>query len=142
MQIREFWLSSSKFEGYVRYQFDKDSGLLYGVDTTTASLSFEQLSHIFKVLPKSVDVVNVVVHGSTTSVLTEIHTQITFEMFWEKYDDKLNSSKKRTLSKWNKMGKNEHILAYNFIDTYFRSLPSGTRKKYAETYLNAELWNN
>jgi hypothetical protein len=66
----------------------------------------------------------------------------TFEMFWRRYDDKLNSSKKRSEIKWNKMSKVEQQRAYDFIPTYFNNIPYGTRRKFAETYLNAELWNN
>lgn len=32
--------------------------------------------------------------------------------------------------------------AYRFIGRYIASLGQGIRQKYAETYLNAELWNN
>lgn len=67
---------------------------------------------------------------------------VTFEMFWQRYDDKLNSSKKRTKQKWDKMKEGERVKAFNFIGRYFASIPQGTRKKNAETYLNAELWNN
>ena len=68
--------------------------------------------------------------------------EVTFQMFWLKYDDMVMSSKKRTLAKWNKMSQGDQIKAYNYITKYFNSLPTGVRKKYAETYLNAELWNN
>jgi hypothetical protein len=63
-------------------------------------------------------------------------------MFWKKYNDKERSSKKRTLAKWNKMSQVEQTKAYNYIQKYFNSIPNGVETKYAETYLNAELWNN
>lgn len=72
--------------------------------------------------------------------LTELKAN--FEMFWQKYDDKINSSKKRAELKWNKMNAQDQQRAYDFIPRYFANIPSGTRRKYAETYLNAELWNN
>lgn len=67
---------------------------------------------------------------------------IDFNMFWNKYDDKINSSRKRTKAKWDKMPESERTKAYYYIGKYFASIPYGTRKKFAETYLNAELWNN
>lgn len=67
---------------------------------------------------------------------------VTFEMFWMRYDDKLNSSKKRTEQKWNKMSPLEQKRAYEHIPKYFAHIPYGIRKKYAEKYLNDELWNN
>jgi hypothetical protein len=69
-------------------------------------------------------------------------TEIDFDRFWKRYDDRVNSSRKRTLIKWNKMPKSEQIKAFYFVGKYFASLPPGIRKKYAETYLNDELWNN
>jgi hypothetical protein len=72
----------------------------------------------------------------------ELHEKIDFVAFWNKYDDKINSSRKRTLAKWNKMSDCNRVRAYQYIFKYFASIPAGTRKKYAETYLNAELWNN
>jgi len=75
-------------------------------------------------------------------MVTEIDQNITFDKFWNRYDDKLNSSKKKTQVKWNKMPAAEQAKAFRYIGKYFASIPSGTRKKYAETYLNAELWNN
>jgi len=71
-----------------------------------------------------------------------VELQATFEMFWHRYDDKVNSSKKRAEQKWNKMSEVDRQRAYNFIPTYFNNIPYGTRRKFAETYLNAELWNN
>lgn len=67
---------------------------------------------------------------------------IDFDMFWNKYDDKISSSKRRAKAKWDKMSEAERAKAYHYISKYFASIPGGTRKKYAETYLNAELWNN
>lgn len=67
---------------------------------------------------------------------------VDFDIFWNRYDDKLNSSKKKTKAKWDKMNEGERTKAFNFIGIYMCSIPAGTRKKYAETYLNAELWNN
>ena len=71
-----------------------------------------------------------------------VELSATFEMFWHRYDDKLNSSKKRSETKWNKMSKIEQQRAYDHIPKYFNNIPYGTRRKFAETYLNAELWNN
>jgi hypothetical protein len=79
---------------------------------------------------------------SKSAKFTEIKQEITFDMFWNKYDDKVLSSKKRTQKKWESMKKNEQINAFNHITKYFQSIPNGLRKKIAECYLNAEQWNN
>jgi hypothetical protein len=126
------------FEGYVEYVFG-DSGLLDKMEIR-AELSEKQQVYLLKNLPREIQELDRL--KSNTSTITEIKTEVTFDMFWVKYDDKVNSSKKRTEAKWNKMPKSERIRAYNFITRYFQSIPPGTRKKYAETYLNDELWAN
>ena len=67
--------------------------------------------------------------------------EITFDMFWDRYDDKARSSLKKTRAKWDKMKLEDQVRAYLFIPKYLRN--KGTAdKKYATTYLNDELWNN
>lgn len=68
--------------------------------------------------------------------------ELTFEMFWNRYNEKTHSSKRKAQLKWNRMSKQQQILAYMHITAYFKSIPSGIAKKYAETYLNSEIWNN
>ena len=69
----------------------------------------------------------------------------TFTDFWElffKNRHKDNSSKKKAELRWNKMSNSDQLSAYNYIRRYFLQIPVGTQPKHAETYLNAELWNN
>jgi len=75
--------------------------------------------------------------------------QVTFEPtfadFWERYfkgRHKDNSSKKKAEVRWSKMSKGAQLGAYNYIGRYFLQIPAGTQPKHAETYLNAELWDN
>ncbi len=75
--------------------------------------------------------------------ITEIKETITFDVFWNKYDHKLLSNKKKSVQKWEKMTEAEQEKAYRFLDKYFyKILQSGIAKKHVETYLNSELWNN
>jgi len=67
---------------------------------------------------------------------------VTFEMFWNRYDDKKMSSRKKSEKIWNKLSKVNQQRAYDHIPKYFNIIPPGIRKKLVETYLNAELWNN
>jgi len=140
MEARKFILTSDKFKGEVLFDFT--SLILSRYDTSGAELSEEQRIYLAKNLPRELAEVTAFLAQSQSAKFTEIKQEITFEMFWKKYDDKVNSSRKRTKIKWDKMKINEQIKAYNYIQKYFASVPYGTRKKYAETYLNAELWNN
>jgi hypothetical protein len=139
--MKHYQLISSSFEGFVDIYFN-ENGLLTEFSTKGATLSESQQLWILKHMPRELAELQQLIGSSTTAKLVEIKNEISFEMFWDRYDDKQLSSKKRTESKWNKLSQAERQKAYNYIGNYFASIPSGTRKKYAETYLNAELWNN
>lgn len=74
--------------------------------------------------------------------VTELVEDVTFDMFWQRYDDKARSSKIKTQRQWDKMPAREQAKAYRFIPNYFASIPQGVCKKYATTYLSDQLWNN
>lgn len=74
--------------------------------------------------------------------IIEVPEQITFIMFWDKYNDKINSSKKRSEAAWDRLSKAKQVRAYRFIDVAFANMFNGQRKKLAEKYLTDENWNN
>ena len=79
--------------------------------------------------------------GITCTVM-KLDDKITFDMFWDKYNDKDRSSKKRSLKLWQKLKEDDQVKAYHYHDQYVKKMPPGVAKKYAETYLAAEQWNN
>lgn len=138
--MKTYLWTSELFTGEIEFRFDA-SGKLLGYENR-AELNAHQLDAILGQLPRTSDRLEELIKSSSSSKLTEVKKDITFDKFWERYDDKVNSSKKRTKVKWDKMPKAEQVKAYNYISYYLSNLPGGTRKKFAETYLNAELWNN
>jgi hypothetical protein len=136
-----FHLTSAVFDGFVEFEFDKN-GILVHYDTRNATMSTEHMNYLLNRFPRHIDQAKQLIADSETAMLVEITADVSFDMFWNKYNEKTNSSKKRALQKWNRMSKSERALSYQYINKYFLSIPYGTRKKYAETYLNAELWNN
>lgn len=139
--MKHYQLTSTAFEGAVDLFFD-DLGMLQKFDLTGATLSKAQQEWILREMQPDLKDLKQQLLESDTAKITEITTEISFDMFWIRYDDKLNSSKKRAQQKWNRMNKTDQLKAYNYIGIYLRNLPVGTRRKYAETYLNAEIWNN
>ncbi|HPI31111.1 MAG TPA: hypothetical protein PLS26_11350 [Bacteroidales bacterium] len=139
--MKHYQLTSNAFDGAVDLFFD-DAGMLMKFDMTGASLSKKQQEWILRDMYPELNELKRQLSESGTAKITEVTTEVTFEMFWDRYDDKINSSRKRTLQKWNRMTKTDQLRAYTYINRYLNNLPSGTRKKYAETYLNSELWNN
>ena len=132
-------MTSTAFAGEVVFEYN-DFNLMVSYDINGATLSELQQVFILQNLPKELNDLKLLVAKTKTAKVEEM--DVTFEKFWEKYDDKTNSSKKKTNVRWNNMRPSERLKAYHYIPKYFCSLPQGTRKKFAETYLNAELWAN
>lgn len=139
--MKTYSLTSTAFDGEVLFDFD-DAGNLVKFDTSAATLSQNQQMWILKQMPKHLAHIQKVLGESKTATLTEIKQEVTFDMFWNRYNLKDRSSKKRTLIKWNRMNRADQIRAFNHIAKYELTLKPGVDKKYAESYLNAELWNN
>ncbi len=138
---RTFSLTSQQFTGEVILQFDED-GYLVMYNSSGAQLNQAQMKWLIGEMPKTVDEIERILGTSKTAKLTEFTEEVTFQMFWDRYDDKMRSSKKRAIAKWNKMSKTDQIKSYRFISRYEGNILPGTAKKFVETYLNAELWNN
>lgn len=136
--MQTFHVTSVTFTGYIELLFN-DLGLLTKYEIH-ADLNERQQIYLLKNMPREIVEIDKLKTSNVT--ITEIKQEITFDMFWDKYDDKVNSSRKRALAKWNKITPSDRARAFWFVAKYLSSIPSGTRKKFAETYLNAELWNN
>ncbi len=134
-------LTSDAFTGEVIFQFN-DAGLLMSYDARGAGLSERQQIFILKELPRELSEIKKVISNSVSAKLTEVSKEITFEMFWNRYDEKTRSSKKTAETVWKRMSVTDRNKAYWFIPKYFSSILPGVPKKYAETYLRKELWNN
>lgn len=128
--------------GYVEFIFD-DKDLLAKMDTTTAEMTPTQQEWLLKKLPLELSAVQTLLKNAKSAEFTLItEGSITFEQFWDKYNYKALSSKKKSMEKWKKMNEGDRQRAFNYIQKYKSNINYGTAPKYAETYLNAELWNN
>lgn len=140
-----YLFTSPSFAGHIVFSFDEKTGLLLKYDVTTAELNEEQMIWISTRSPRTIPELEAVVkktQGGKITLQKNYVENATFEQFWNKYDDKARSSKKKTEKAWQKMKQSERDKAYNFIPHYERLIPPGTEKKYATTYLADELWNN
>lgn len=71
-----------------------------------------------------------------------IPADLNFDTFWNAYDYKERSSKKKCQLIWAKMPDFKRAKAIAYIGRYNSILSTGnTAKKYAETYLNSEIYN-
>jgi hypothetical protein len=139
--MKRYSLTSTSFEGEVIFEFNEHE-LLVSFDTKGATMSEEQQTFLLRNLPRDLYGVKLFAEKSPTARLEEIKTEVTFSQFWDRYDEKIRSSKKKAEKAWNKLSKIDQVNAFQYIAKYNLNLHPGTAKKYAETYLNAELWNN
>lgn len=137
--MKTFAFTSLSFTGEILYTYD-DSDHLVKLEIS-ADLSREQHEWILKHIPASASGLHFISQKVKNSNIVELMQDISFDQFWNKYDEKLRSSKKKSMVKWNKLSQADRNKAFYFISTYNRNRGSAD-KKYAETYLNAELWNN
>lgn len=139
--MRTFSLTTPAFEGEVIFEFN-DLNLLVSFDTKGAQLSEQQQIFLLKGLPRELAEVKAMLERSPRAKFTEIKQEVTFEMFWKRYNPPANSKKsKKALPRWNRMSKAEQVKAFNFISKYENNM-RGEAKMYAETYLNSNLWND
>lgn len=140
---RSFLVTTGQSPEGIVYHYTND-GLLYGIDIKQKDMPEQNRQNVLNQAHILLDnflawATHITKKGKAEIV--ELEMKISFEMFWNKYDDKLRSSKKKTEKIWNKLTEPNQIKAYYYINTYNRNRGTA-EKKYAETYLNAELWNN
>lgn len=139
--MKKYLLTSSKWDGEIEVVYN-DLNLMVSIDISRADLAEKQQIYFLRDLPREMAELEILKQKSPTLVVTEVVQEVSFEKFWNHYDEKIRSSKKRAEKAWNKLNKTDQVRAYNYIDKYKQSLYANTNAKYAETYLNAELWNN
>jgi hypothetical protein len=140
-RVREFIVTTPTSPAGVVYSYDADTEMFIGVtilqEDMTADARYKLIENIKALL--SLFLAWAEMYSGCTVV--ERSQKITFEMFWKKYNDASRSSRKRSLKLWNKLDETNQVKAYYHYDTYNRNR-GNAEKKYCETYLNCELWNN
>lgn len=78
----------------------------------------------------------------TQGILVEADLEVTFDMFWKKYDKKIN--KARAIKLWDKLSKTDQVKAYYGIDAYDKYLQKESWRSKAdpENYLRNRYWEN
>lgn len=144
--ISKYVYTSKHFVGEVLLWYAKGGNeLLVMCDISKAEFDAAQHIAFLQNIPRCLsDLKDLVQKDWTSRAMVEYFDNVTFDVFWEKYDHKRLSSKIKTEKIWNKMPDSEKYRAYAFIERYDNDLrrSNGISKKHAETYLNAGLWNN
>jgi len=131
-------MTSPQIDGEIEFQFNDNRKLLKIVFSCEATE--KQYDYIFFYRPYNIEQMENLIKLTPFATFVEEIKEITFQEFWNKYNEKEHSSKKKAEIRWNNMSKSARIQAYNYINKYKFNLPAGVRMKYAETYLNSEIW--
>lgn len=135
-----YHITSVAWTGYIEAEYN-ELGYMRRVDLGNAELSEEQQKWFLNRMPRELAELQRIVEKSSAKI-EEVKQEVTFDLFWDRYNEKLKSSRKKSLIVWNRLSKADQVKAFNHIKKYEGSMSPGVAKKYAETYLNAELWNN
>lgn len=140
MSKTTYLITSEKFTGSVTIMFANDYCALYNDLESTLTLN-QRKWFLSRLQQCEKEFIAILMQSGWFTIIGQ-KEEVTFEMFWNRYNEKDRSSKKKTLLKWNRLSREQQLLAYDYVNTYFKNIPSGIAKKYAETYLNSEIWNN
>jgi hypothetical protein len=140
--MKRFMITSPRFTGAAEVIYNA-AGLLILIDFTNVVMTVEQLNYFKMKVPSNLATENLADafnKGSVTVIMADV--EITFAMFWVKYDKKIN--KKRCEDFWNRMRQDEKVLAYVGIDPYNKYLKNiGWRSKAdPDTYLRNKYFEN
>lgn len=121
---------------------DEQPPMLMFIDFTKSELSEEQMQWFKSILPVWLKEDFMKAFGNSPMTVTEEGYRVTFEMFWKRYNKKIN--KPRSEYQWNKLSEADQVNAYFKLSAYERHLAlTGWRNKLdPENYLKRRSWNN
>lgn len=137
----KYRVTSTSWEGHIELVYNELQYLI-SFDTQFAQLTEKQQQWFLNRMPRELSELQRLLVNSTAKIEEVKEQEITFDMFWDRYDEKVRSTKKKSRIAWNRLMADDRIKAYNFIPKYKRNILPGTAVKYAETYLHSEIWNN
>ena len=137
--MRQFNVTTTKSPNGIVYTYT-DAGLFAGIQINE-SMNQLALEYVIKNIQSTIDGFMAWAKQLKDIEVVELQQNITFDMFWDLYNDKARSSRKKSQTVWNRLPEPDRIKAYYHYPRYNRTR-GNAEKKYCETYLNAELWNN
>jgi hypothetical protein len=139
--MRRFQITSEKYNGMAELLFN-DKAILCRIDCTQTDMDAATITAFKKACPASIEQLQAGGCFAAGTVVVEADFEITFEMFWTKYNHKIN--RKRCELLWARLSKVNQVKAYYGIDEYDKFLKrTGWRKKAdPEKYLNENYWEN
>jgi hypothetical protein len=120
-----------------------DDGYLIKYELTPGTFEKLQFAFLSSKFPKNLVNIQHWIDAKLPNVVIKVVDEdLSFERFYNLYDHKI-SKRSRAESAWNALSKVDKALAIAYLPKYETHLrKTGVNKKYPETYLNSEVWNN
>lgn len=120
-----------------------DEGYLLKYELTPGTFDKLQFAWFFSRFPRTLELLEKWKVWNVPNVtIKKVEEDLSFERFYNLYNHKV-SKRVRAENIWNAMTNANKALAIAYIPKYEAYLrQSSVNKKYPETYLNSEVWNN
>lgn len=140
--MRLFKITSPNWKGEVELVYN-EAGKLVRMSFEGCEIErHEAVVEKFKmVVPVRVDTLEAS-FASTSAVVVEAGFSVSFDMFWDKYNLKLNRIRCEKL--WDKMSKTDQVKAFYGVDAYdkFLKVEKWLSKANPDTYLRDKRWTD
>lgn len=138
--MKKILITHLSFTGEVELLFRED-GTLVKMDTSNCNMTTAITNGFKNRVPAHINHLQEAFDGKNV-VIREAEYEVTFEMFWNAYNKKIN--RLRCIKLWDKLNKTDRALAYVGIKEYDRYLFKNEWRGKAdpETYLRNRYWEN
>ncbi len=138
--MRKFLITSPHFRGTAEILYRED-GVLVKIDLSQCEMNIGITDAFKKKVPAHLNDIETAFKDTKATVI-EADFEVTFEMFWNAYNKKIN--RKRCEPIWNKLSKPKQVKAYYGIKQYdkYLKVESWRQKADPDTYLRNETFEN
>ena len=138
--MRRFIISSPHYNGQAEIIYNADATLCR-IDLTETDMKASLVKGFKNRVPATVDELADAFTGTQVKII-EADIEVSFDMFWKKYNKKINKS--RCIILFTKMDKGLQLMAFMGIPDYDKYLKKESWRSKAdpETYLRNRYWEN
>lgn len=139
--MKRFLITNPKFNGTAEIIYNS-AGLLIIIDLANCVMDKIQIAYFKKLVPTIMDDLLNNNPFSVDTLIIASELVVTFEMFWNAYQKKINRKRAEVL--WVKLSKMEQVQAYSAVNAYLKFLQKTPWRSKADpdTYLRDKFFHN
>jgi hypothetical protein len=138
----KYIITFTKQEANALFEYN-DEGFLMKYELTPGTFDKLQFAWLFSRFPRTLELLEKWKVWNVPNVtIKKVEEDLSFQRFYDLYDHKI-SKRSRAETAWNALSRANKALAIAYLPKYEAHLrKTSQNKKYPETYLNSEAWNN